>query len=100
MIKMTNIVEREYNEKREKDEKHAHKCQEPHCNSLTICPSMFKHFGISVCRECKWKPKYKCLSKTNSKKEYLLSEGDMNSLKCWVKDIKRPINDQNESGNW
>ena len=104
MIEMTNMVEQEYNAKRDKDENDAHKCQEPHCNSLTICPMYFKHFGLSVCRECKWKQKYKCLSKTNSKKEYLLSEGDLSSLRCWVKDIKRPNNgdiDNNyNDGRW
>ena len=62
---------------------------------MTICPLYLKVFGISVCRECKWTDRYKCTSKTKAKQEYLLSEGDMNALKCWVKKIKYGDDDMN-----
>ena len=55
---------------------------------MTICPLFLKCFGINVCRDCKWTDRYKCIGKTKGKQEYLLSEGDMNALKFWVKKIK------------
>jgi len=95
MVEMADIVEMEYKQKN--NTKQSQRCQEPQCESLTICPMYFKHFGVSVCRECKWKTKYKCLSKTNAKKQYLLSEGDINSLKCWIKEIKRSENNEGDN---
>eukprot|EP01083_Nonionella_stella_P014863 41624_1 len=93
MIQMADMIEEKYHQNNTQ-------CQEPKCNSVTICPMYLKHFKIHVCRECKWKPKYKCLSKTNAKKQYLLSEGDINSLHCWVKDIKQSNKSSHNSTQW
>ena len=65
------------------------------CNSISIDTAYRKYFGIFVCRECKWKDKFKCLTKTNGKKEYLLSDGDINSLKHWITEIKSRNGDNN-----
>eukprot|EP01084_Bolivina_argentea_P167379 290503_1 len=93
MIQMADMIEEKYHQNNTQ-------CQEPKCNSVTICPMYLKHFKIHVCRECKWKPKYKCLSKTNAKKQYLLSEGDINSLHCWIKDIKQSNKSSHNSTQW
>eukprot|EP01084_Bolivina_argentea_P012442 23315_1 len=89
MIQMADMVEMEYKANNSNNNNNNTQCQESECNSVTICPMYLKHFGIYVCKECKWKSKYKCITKTNAKKQYLLSEGDINALKCWIKNIRK-----------
>eukprot|EP00485_Elphidium_margaritaceum_P017384 CAMPEP_0202727710 /NCGR_PEP_ID=MMETSP1385-20130828/185261_1 /ASSEMBLY_ACC=CAM_ASM_000861 /TAXON_ID=933848 /ORGANISM="Elphidium margaritaceum" /LENGTH=355 /DNA_ID=CAMNT_0049393953 /DNA_START=9 /DNA_END=1075 /DNA_ORIENTATION=- len=63
-------------------------CRESDCNTLSICPMYLRQFDIFVCKECKFKPHYKCITKTTAKTQYLLSDGDVGALKCWIKATK------------
>lgn len=62
-------------------------CQSLDCMCDDMDETYFKYFGINVCRVCRWKPEFKCITKTNAKKDYLLSEGDIQVLKYWLKSI-------------
>ena len=53
------------------------------------------NFGLNVCYKCKYFPQYNLITKTNAKKDYLLSENDLNSLPFWKKEMKHENRNNN-----
>jgi DNA-repair protein complementing XP-A cells len=55
------------------------------CGSIDIHQDYYKHYKISVCRDCTRKPIYSQLTKTEAKQDYLLSESELKSLPFIIK---------------
>ncbi|ETO22395.1 hypothetical protein RFI_14806 [Reticulomyxa filosa] len=39
-----------------------------------------QHYKVNVCMQCRWKPKYRSITKTMCKTEYLLTDNDLSTL--------------------
>mmetsp|Transcript_34712 Transcript_34712/g.79174 ORF Transcript_34712/g.79174 Transcript_34712/m.79174 type:complete len:223 (+) Transcript_34712:3-671(+) len=63
-------------EAREEGDSEERKCQE--CGERSHNTEFFKAFQISVCNQCKWDaPAYKCMTKTEAKETFLLTDADL-----------------------